>query len=113
MKTLGDLGILPKKKEHRNWCRSFQGENFECNCMDYGYNSAIDEISKIPIKDILAKLDWDEGEVRKILYEHIRADKGWHWEPGYSPFYADNSKPLEKLASALSKELPNMLKEEK
>ena len=48
--------LLPKKKEHQTYCRSHQGENFECNCMDPGYNKAREEDTPIVAK-LLKQVD--------------------------------------------------------
>lgn len=107
MKTLGDLGVLGEKKQHiailSNKDLIFTGKLTEHRTIKdwikYGYNSAIDEMSKIPLKDILSKIEWNATiKIEDIIHMLIESYGCDEW-----------STPIRNLKT-LIKELPNMVK---
>ena len=103
MKTLGDLGVLGEKKGFRPGeiipVKKSPGHYDKLaidNVVD-GYNTAREEDSKIPLKDILSKIKWDEEKLQSWL--NTMQDE------------YENLDFIPRLAHALIAELPNMLKE--
>ena len=103
MKTLGDLGVLGEKKGKLS-SKDFNSLSDTVYALkqerNTGYNLAREEDNKIPLKDILSKIEWDEERMRDIINENCVQDFGSEVED------------IENLVSILIKELPNMVNEE-
>jgi len=114
-KTLGDLGVLGEKKEPKTIFgpdlspkehgEMAMKENIYC----LGYKHAYDKFSKIPLKEILSKIEWDGGKMKDILWKLFPdsyGDDGQFQIRDSKKCFIDGN----DLASALISELPNMVK---